>query len=173
MPHVHGPDTAAFAPEGVDELSFEVFRALMTTVKLNGRLLMRTLGEKGGHPGQAGLLWAVGTREGVSQRELADMVHLSAPTVTTMLQKMERAGLVERWADEDDQRLTRLKLTDAGRELNLALRLAHGEYISTTIGSMSTKDRRELARLLGVLGGNISAALDKLGSHEKDGGPDL
>lgn len=160
MSHPHKASFAGFAPEGVDALSFEVFRALMTTVKLNGKLLMRTLGEKGGHPGQAGCLWAIGTREGISQRELADMVQLSPPTVTAMLQKMEKAGLIERWDDEEDQRITRIRLTETGRVLDHDLRAAHGEYIAATIGSMSVEDRRELIRLLGILSRNISTALE-------------
>ena len=169
MSHPHRAVFDGFAPEGADPLSVEVFRALMRTVKLNGRLLMRAIGERGGHPGQAGCLWAIGAREGISQRELAEMVQLSPPTITAMLQRMERAGLVERIGDETDQRITRLRLTDEGRALNHALRVAHGEYISTTIGAMSQKDRRELARLLGALGDNIAAALARTAGTDHDG----
>jgi DNA-binding MarR family transcriptional regulator len=160
----HGPEgwRMASAPDGVDQLSFDVFRALMNTVKLNGRLLVKTMAGHGGHPGQAGVLWALGSREALSQRELAEMVRLTPPTVTAMLQRMERTGLIERWADEEDQRVTRIRLTDAGKALDTDLRLAHGRYISETIGAMSEGDRRELARLLGLLGENISSALDRL-----------
>lgn len=157
---MHGPDGPSVAPEGVDQLSFEVFRALMNTLKLNGRLLMRTMAGHGGHPGQAGCLWALGAREGLSQRELAEMVHLAPPTVTAMLQKMEKAGLIERWDDEEDQRITRIRLTETGRVLDHDLRAAHGEYIAATIGSMSEHDRRELIRLLETLSRNISTALE-------------
>lgn len=170
MSHPHGSAFKGFAPEGVDPLSFEVFRALMRTVKLNGRLLMRALGERGGHPGQAGCLWAIGARENISQRELADMVQLSPPTVTAMLQKLERSGLIERTADESDQRVTRVSLTDAGRELNHDLRVAHGEYIEHTIGSLSERDRRELARLLGLLGDNIASELEHTDQTTDDDG---
>jgi DNA-binding MarR family transcriptional regulator len=158
---MHGPDGPAVAPEGVDQLSYDVFRALMDTVKLNGRLLMKTMAGHGGHPGQAGCLWALGTREGISQRELAEMVHLAPPTVTAMLQKMEKAGLIERTDDVEDQRITRIRLTETGRSLDHDLRAAHGEYIAATIGSMSEHDRRELVRLLGLLSGNIKTALDR------------
>lgn len=157
---MHGPDGPAVAPEGVDPLSFEVFQALMNTMKLNGRLLMRTMAGHGGHPGQAGCLWALGARAGMSQRELAEMVHLAPPTVTAMLQKMEKAGLIERWDDEEDQRVTRIRLTETGRALDRDLRAAHGEYVAATIGSMSEDDRRELVRLLCLLGDNIRTALE-------------
>jgi DNA-binding MarR family transcriptional regulator len=159
-----GPAPAAMEPpDGVDALSFDVFRSLMNTVRLNGRLLGRTMAGHGGHPGQAGVLWALGSEEGMSQRELAEKVHLAPPTVTAMLQKLERSGLIERTGDESDQRVTRLHLTDAGRELNRDLRIAHGTYIASVIGTMSEADRRELARLLGVLTDNITAALERQG----------
>jgi len=158
--HEHGAGRME-PPEGVDLLSFEVFRALMTTTKLNGRLLGRTMTGHGGHPGQAGVLWALGSEEGLSQRELAEKVRLAPPTVTAMLQKMERGGLIERTADETDQRVTRIRLTDAGRALNRDLRAAHGTYIASIIGSMPKADRRELARLLDSLSENIKAALGR------------
>jgi DNA-binding MarR family transcriptional regulator len=157
----HGPQMPMVPPEGVDQLTFDVFRALMSTMKLNGRGMMRSLAVQGGHPGQAGCLWAIGAHEGVSQRELSEMVHLAPPTVTAMLQRMERSGLIERWQDEDDQRVTRIRLTDAGSALNRDLRAAHGRYLADTIGRMPKSDRTELVRLLEVLSANISAALEK------------
>ena len=169
MIHPHKAAFAGTAPEGVDALSFDVFRALMRTVKLNGRLLMRVMAQRGGHPGQAGALWAIGAREGVSQRELAEMVQLTPPTVTAMLQKMERAGLIERRIDESDQRVTRIHLTDDGRALNRDLRRAHGAYISETIGTLNEDDRRELARLLRLLGDNIEAVLAGHADPDQDG----
>jgi len=160
--HGHDPGTAKMEPpEGVDALSFEVFRALMTTTKLNGRLLGQTMAGHGGHPGQAGVLWALGADEGLSQRDLAERMRLAPPTVTAMLQKMERGGLVERTADESDQRVTRIRLTDTGRALSRELRAAHGTYITTVIGSMPERDRRDLIRLLGALSDNIKAALER------------
>lgn len=158
--HGHAPGPLE-PPEGVDALSFEVFKAMMNTFRLNGRLLGRTMAGHGGHPGQAGVLWALGADEGMSQRELAEKMHLAPPTVTAMLQKLERGGLIERAADENDQRVTRLRLSEAGHKLNRDLRVAHGQYIASTIGSMSEPDRRELARLLGQLSDNIRGALER------------
>ena len=43
------------------------------------------------------------------------MLHLSRPSVTAMLQALEKSGAIERRSDERDQRLTRVYLTDEGR----------------------------------------------------------
>lgn len=152
-------------PDGVDPLSSSVFIAFKRVMHLNRRLLMRTVSASGGHPAQAGCLWAIASHDGISQRDLADLLHLSRPTVTTMLQKLERAGLVQRWDDETDQRITRIRVTDSGRSFNDALRSAHAAYVDAAIGPMSVPDRLELERLLTMLASNIESALDGPEDH--------
>jgi DNA-binding MarR family transcriptional regulator len=158
----HG-DPFGSEPEGVDALSWSVFRTWRTTDKLNRLLFMRLLAERGGHPGQAMCLWVLCGHDGISQRELAGMMHLAPPTVTAMLQKMERHGLVERRPDEHDQRTTRLSLTDAGREMAAEIRDAQTDYVNDTIGALPEADRREFGRLLDSLADNLRAALERFG----------
>ena len=55
--------------------------------------------------------------DGVSQYELAKCSHLTAPTVSVTLQKMERDGYIERRPDENDQRQMNVFLTPMGRAL--------------------------------------------------------
>lgn len=69
------------------------------------------------HPGQPGLLGALAHSDGLSQRELAQHMNLSAPTVTVMLRRIEKVGLVERRPDPGDQRVTRVYLTEEGRRM--------------------------------------------------------
>jgi DNA-binding MarR family transcriptional regulator len=156
-------DPFGTAPEGVDPLSWSVFRTWRSTDKLNGLLFMRLLAERGGHPGQAICLWVLAGNDGISQRELAEMMHLAPPTVTAMLQKMERHGLVERRPDEHDQRLTRLSLTGAGLEMADEIRDAQAAYVNDTIGALGEDDRREFERLLRGLAANIRTALERFG----------
>lgn len=76
------------------------------------------LEEFGLHPGQVPVMKAIYHREGMSQRELADWLHIKPPTVAVSIKRMEKNGLVERRPDEKDQRVTRIYLTDYGREIN-------------------------------------------------------
>lgn len=69
------------------------------------------------HPGQAAVIKEVGKNEGMSQRELADALHIKPPTVAVSIKRMEKGGFLERKADEKDQRVTRIYLTDYGREI--------------------------------------------------------
>lgn len=67
------------------------------------------------YPGQPPLLFALGRQDGQSQKELAEKMRLKPATVTVMLNRMERSGLVERRADPDDQRVSRVYLTGKGQ----------------------------------------------------------
>jgi DNA-binding MarR family transcriptional regulator len=137
--------------------------ALRKMMHLNRQILLRmTAVDQGGRPGRAGVLRVLSKNAGVSQRELAGCLHVSPPTVTAMLQKMEQDGLVERWNDGDDQRVTRIRLTTEGRRLSDGLSADYGRYVGSTIGSMTEADRVELARLLGILADNTAAALKQL-----------
>ena len=56
------------------------------------------------HPGQAFCLRLVVENDGMPQRDLAAGLHIAAPTISRMLQSMEKAGLVKRLQDVADQR---------------------------------------------------------------------
>jgi DNA-binding MarR family transcriptional regulator len=145
--------------EEVDPLSADVFNAFRRTMHLNKQLLGRIMAEKGGHPGAAGVLRVLSAHDGITQRDLAEILHLSRPTVTTMLQRLEQHGLLERWDDETDQRLTRIRLTLQGRAQAKAFEASFAAYINATAGAMLETERSELARLLGVLADKTAAAL--------------
>lgn len=160
----HGPgDPFDVVLEGVDPLSVDVFRAFKRSMVLNRHLMMAALTDEDTHPAQAGCLLALSRADGISQSDLAAMLHVSRPTVTTMLQKMEAAGTIERRADEADQRVTRLYLTDAGRTQAERMRRVHAEVIAGTIGELPEHDRRELLRLLGELNERAVSRLREAG----------
>lgn len=56
--------------------------------------------------------------DGVVQQELVNCTHLRAPTVSVILQKMEKEGMVVRRTDSDDQRHIRVYLTEKGRRVD-------------------------------------------------------
>lgn len=145
--------------EGVDELSASVFRAFINTLRLHRQLMRRALAGHGTHPGQGICLHLLAARGESTQRDLADAMCLSRPTVSRMLQTMEKAGLVERRPDESDQRLTLVELTAAGRCLENELRAVTAGFVNETIGALPEDDRRELARLLAELGASIRGAI--------------
>lgn len=64
---------------------------------------------------QAGLLFFLARNDGALTSEAATALDLKAPGMSGLVERAERAGLVERHADEFDGRASRLWLTKAGR----------------------------------------------------------
>ena len=160
--HHHGAPLDPPDISGIDPLSASVLTAFRRASHLNRQLFMRLYADTGGHPGRTVVLGMLAGNEGISQRDLAEKMHLARPTVTIMLQKMEHEGLIERWDDPDDQRLTRIRLTEDGRAKGKAAGDAYSRYVNATIGAMSEPDRTEFARLLDVLNEKTAAALKEL-----------
>ncbi len=136
---------------GADPTLSNLFAALMRTFRLQGQLLHRVAAVEGGHPGQAICLRILAWHDGVSQRDLAATLQRSAPTVSTMLRRMERGGTIERRLDPDDQRVTRVYLTDEGRRQEREFRIALGTHLMAVLGALSEDDRREAARLFSII----------------------
>ena len=69
------------------------------------------------HPRQIPLLFILQKKEGMSQREICDEMKIKPPTVAVSIKRMEKAGLIERKPDEKDQRVTRIYMTEKGKEI--------------------------------------------------------
>ena len=63
----------------------------------------------------AGVLFMLHKRKTMSQKELAKRLNVTAPSITSMIQKMEKSGYIVRNVDEKDQRMMRLDLTEKGQ----------------------------------------------------------
>lgn len=74
--------------------------------------LLETLGLYRGQPSVLRALWE---QEGLMHTELARRLKVQPATVTKMLQRMEKAGFLERRPDPDDQRVSRVYLTETGQ----------------------------------------------------------
>lgn len=60
----------------------------------------------------------VGRFPSIHARQLADILHLHPSSLTAVLKRLERRGLVRRWPDEKDRRRWLLGLTRKGQALN-------------------------------------------------------
>ncbi len=70
---------------------------------------------------QGKLLYILWQRDGISAAELARQAGLAVTTLTSMLDRMEQAGLIIRERDGPDRRKTKILLTELARGLE-------GEY---------------------------------------------
>lgn len=130
----------------VDCSPSDVFAVWMTISAQHRLLLHRALARAEIHPGQAMMLRVLAHHGECGQSELADALAVSRPNVTRILQRLERAGLVARRTDEEDQRHSRVVLTDAGRAVVTRLEEALEQHITSTVARLSVPDRCALAQ---------------------------
>jgi DNA-binding MarR family transcriptional regulator len=113
------------------------------------------LGEVCLHGGQQFILCALWEEEGVTQSALAERLHKRPATVTNALQCMEKAGLVERRQDEEDQRVSRVYLTGAGRDIRAVVESTWGELEEQVFAGFSAEERELFDRLLRRVSENL------------------
>jgi MarR family transcriptional regulator, organic hydroperoxide resistance regulator len=77
--------------------------------------------EYGLHRGQHRILFMLWHKDGVTQKEMSEEIKLAPATITDALQRMEKSMLIERRADSEDQRISRVYLTDKGRSLQMGV----------------------------------------------------
>jgi len=65
---------------------------------------------------QSGLLFVLGRRDGALMGEAGAALDLGMPGISGLAERMAGAGLIEKRADPDDGRASRLWLTAAGRK---------------------------------------------------------
>lgn len=81
------------------------------------RIYGEALSEHGITPPQLFLLSCLQSEDGQKPRDLAELVSLDTSSLTGLIDRTERSGLVERQPDPDDRRALRIYLTDKGRAL--------------------------------------------------------
>jgi DNA-binding MarR family transcriptional regulator len=86
--------------------------------------------------------------------ELAASEAIAQPSVTTLVARLERDGLVRREPDPADARAVRVHLTEEGRERLLAMRSKRAAAVDERLAVLSDEERAALEAAL--------PALDKL-----------
>ncbi|MCY6958085.1 MarR family winged helix-turn-helix transcriptional regulator [Clostridium brassicae] len=94
-----------------------LYHTFIQVIRLHYHRTHMLLEKIGIYPGQPPMLMALYHNDGQSQRELADKLKIKPSTITVMLRRMEKAELVGRRLDTEDQRVSRVYLTQQGKEI--------------------------------------------------------
>ena len=86
--------------------------------------------------------------------------HVSAPTITRIVEKLQQQGLVARTTSATDGRVTHATVTDKGRRLVVAARSRRTEWLVDHLGRLSAAELAALAAAAPVLEHLIATADD-------------
>lgn len=87
----------------------------------------------------------------LSLKQAAEVVHVSMPAASRMVDDLVRRGFAQRREDDDDRRMKRVCLTDGGREVIRRLNAARLSGLEQFAETLTTAERRSLASALSKL----------------------
>jgi DNA-binding MarR family transcriptional regulator len=136
----------------LEEISFYIGRAYYNYKLLLERTVRAHGLERVVSPGMGHILFTLFEKDGVIIREIARRTELSLPTLTVMLQRMKKAGLVELRRDPDDGRAVRVKLSPLGRSIEARCWRVLKRLNEVLEGGLSEREaetaKRALARMV-------------------------
>jgi MarR family transcriptional regulator for hemolysin len=97
--------------------------------------------------------------EPMSQRALADLVGVEGPSMVSMLDRLEREGLVTRAPSPTDRRVKLVHLTDAGTKLYQQVRDQAGTVRAALLGDIDPATLAAATELLELLRTRIEEQL--------------
>ncbi len=100
------------------------------------------------HHAQAMILFRLWHQDGISQRSLAQALHITPPTATNTLQRMERDGWITRTRDESDQRVIRVYLTEKSQMLRKEAQSSFREFDQEMTSMLSETETATLRQSL-------------------------
>ncbi len=98
---------------------------------------------------------------GLRLTDLSDRLLIRPPSVTGVVDRLERAGLVVRDGSPFDMRAKQVALTAKGRELVERILAVHGQQIEAILGVLKPAEQTELHRLLTRLEQPLEGVLAK------------
>lgn len=107
--------------------------------------------------------WAVLAKlertEGLKQADVAELMEMQPITLTRLIDKLCKAGLIERRGDETDRRVNRLYLTKTARPMLVKLAALRGEITRAALADISVPDAHRLVEQLETVKDNVRNAL--------------
>lgn len=106
--------------------------------------------------------------EGLKQSELAEVLDLQPISLTRLLDRLAKNGLIERRPDPNDRRANRLYLTPAARPLLKQLSGLGEDVMATVLGKLDDAARERLMRDLDAIKDNLRTAIARSGTAAQD-----
>lgn len=123
-------------------------------LRLSATRLARRLRREAGTgltPSQLSALAAVHHEGPLTLGELAEHERIAPPSITKVVAKLEADGLVERYADPTDRRVSRVRTTKAAERLLAEDRRRKTAWLTTRIQQLEPQEQARLAAALDLL----------------------
>lgn len=138
----------------VDENS--LYSLLMQIMRFHHSRAFTILAKKDLHRGQAPILVLLWKKEGRTQNEISDLLHLKPATVSDCLTRLEKTELLVRKPDPKDLRISRIFLTDKGKKIQVEVETILKELEEKCFHNFTIDEKILLRRFLIQIRDNLS-----------------
>lgn len=121
---------------------------LIQVTHLHFKRMRKHLQEIGLYKGQPRLLSLLWEKDGRTQKELAEKMNIEPATLTKMVTRMENSGFVYRKTDQEDMRISRIYLSQAGYEIKKEVDNINETLSQECFTGFTMEERIILRRLL-------------------------
>ena len=104
---------------------------------------------------QYGVLKVLSENGDAPMSRLAESLRVTAPAITTMVDKLEENNYVERLRDDNDRRIVQVALTKKGMEVIKRVRESRKKFLSFILSKMTLNEKSQWAELYERIGGII------------------
>lgn len=158
-PEAGHPDTQE-AQEDLLPFDESVGYQLRLTNRLMARYLQQKIVPHGVTSGMWYFLRALWREDGLTQRELSQIVGTMEPTTLTAIKSMEKKGLVRRVTNKEDRRKKHIFLTEEGRRLRDELIPLAREVVDESVEGFSDRERTAFLEYLKVIQSNLHKRIE-------------
>lgn len=129
---------AFFAEYGLTDVQFNLLSLLQTEGS----------GDQTEGSGESG-------EEGLSQAQISDRMLVNRANITSLVDRMEKAGLVRRTPHVNDRRYNIIRIAAKGRKLYDEVGPLYIEKVRDVMASLGARELKELASALGKIRGRL------------------
>jgi DNA-binding MarR family transcriptional regulator len=98
-----------------------------------------------------------GSADGLSQARISEMMLVNRANITSLIDRMEKAGFVIRTPDPTDRRTNIVKLTGQGRNLLAKIEPLYIDQVRQIMAALKQADQENLIKMLERIRSNIPA----------------
>ncbi len=104
------------------------------------------------------LVYQADNRGGLTQAQLSDMMLVNRANITSLIDRMERDGLVVRMATAGDRRSNLVKMTSKGKKLFKIVEPFYAQQVRQVMSVVSSAEQKRLIESLEMIRDGLSEA---------------
>jgi MarR family transcriptional regulator, 2-MHQ and catechol-resistance regulon repressor len=143
-----------------ENLSLKAFVVLMKASKSIQEVIKHDISNNGMRTSDFEILEALYHKGRLTVREVSEAVLINTGSITYVIDKLEKKGLLERSNCKEDRRVVYIQITDEGKKLMDTIFPAHQHVIEELFEGISEEEKEIVVKVLKRVG--KKAALEKV-----------